>query len=69
MKKTCNSLEFNEICIMSFEKNETMIIEEKRKPIDTKILVLFLLLIKYDKFIFLLNLDVKLNIFKNSRLA
>lgn len=39
-EKTCNFLDFDEIFIMSFEKNEIMVIE-KAKFIDIKLFISF----------------------------
>lgn len=51
MKKTCDSLYFNEICIISNGN--------RKKNIDMRVLVSFLLLINYDKFVFFIYFRFK----------
>lgn len=61
--KICDSLDFDEIFIMSFKENKTMVIE-KIKIYWYDNISFLLLLITYDKFVFLFILHLKLILWK-----
>ena len=61
--KICDSLDFDEIFIMSFKENKKMVIE-KIKIYWYDNISFLLLLITYDKFVFLFILHLKLILWK-----